>query len=272
MILSKKYKEIMDQVWVTDEMKQRVLQNVKAEMEAEVIAGMKAESKIRTIQKQKSGETPESGKIIHSRFLTYGKTSKYLSIAAGIMMLIMGGMIVPKYTQCGPPVNPTETAVGIAPGETMVGFDAPGAEESQNEAGGQAGAMVGNGMVEVDSLAELSKSIGFSVPEVKCIPFEVTSTVYTNGWNKFAQVEYQGKSQDEAVLFRKARGTDDISGDYNTYSDVTEVTVNEVSVTLKGDDGQYKLAIWQQDGFAYSLNYEPGGSENVFVEMIQSVQ
>lgn len=60
MILSKKYKEIMDQVWVTDEMKQRVLQNVKAEMEAEVIAGMKAESKIRTIQKQKSG------KIIHS--------------------------------------------------------------------------------------------------------------------------------------------------------------------------------------------------------------
>ena len=270
--MSKKYKEIMDQVWVTDEMKQRVLQNVKAEMEAEVIAGMKAESKIRTIQKQKSGETPESGKIIHSRFLTYGKTSKYLSIAAGIMMLIMGGMIVPKYTQCGPPVNPTETAVGIAPGETMVGFDAPGAEESQNEAGGQAGAMVGNGMVEVDSLAELSKSIGFSVPEVKCIPFEVTSTVYTNGWNEFAQVEYQGESQDEAVLFRKARGTDDISGDYNVYSDVKEITVNEVSVTLKGDEGQYKLAIWQQDGFAYSLNYEPGGSEDVFVEMIQSVQ
>ena len=248
MILSKKYKEIMDQVRVTDEMKQRVLRNVKAEMEAEVIVGMKAESKIRTIQKQKSG------KIIHSRFLTYGRTSKYLSIAASIMMLIMGGMIVPKYTQCGPPVNPTETAVGIAPGETMVGFEAPGAEESQNEAGGQAGAMVGNGMVEVDSLAELSKSIGFSVPEVKNIPFEVISTVYTNGWNEFAQVEYQGKSQDEAVLFRKARGTDDISGHYNTYSDVKEVTVKEVSVTLKGDDGQYKLAIWQQDGFAYSLN------------------
>ena len=45
-----------------------------------------------------------------------------------------------------------------------------------------------------------------------------------------------------------------------------------MSVTLKGDEEQYKLAIWQQDGFAYSLSYEPGGSENVFVEMIQSVQ
>ena len=272
--MSKKYKEIMDQVRVTDEMKQRVLQNVKAEMEAEVIAGMKAESKIRTIQKQKSGETPESGKIIHSRFLIYGRTSKYLSIAAGIMMLIMGGMIVPKYIQCAPSVNPTETAVGIAPGETMVGFEAPGAEESQNEAGGQASAMVGNGMVEVDSLAELSESIGFSVPEVKNIPFEVTSTVYTNGWNEFAQVEYQGGNQTESeeVLFRKAKGTDDISGDYNVYTDVKEIAVNETAVTLKGENGQYSLAIWQQDGFTYSLSYEPGGREDAFVMMIQSAQ
>ena len=180
----------------------------------------------------------------------------------GIMMATMMAASV-SVTACGGQKST---------GETMVGFEAPGAEESQNEAGGQAGSMVENGMMEEDSLAELSKSIGFSVPEVKNIPFEVTSTVYTNGWNEFAQVEYQGESQDEAVLFRKARGTDDISGDYNTYSDVTEVTVNEVSVTLKGDEGQYNLAIWQQDGFAYSLNYEPGGSEDVFVEMIQSVQ
>lgn len=45
--MSKKYNEIMDQVRVTDEMKQRILQNVKEEIEAE--------------------KTPESGKIIRSR-------------------------------------------------------------------------------------------------------------------------------------------------------------------------------------------------------------
>ena len=55
MILSKKYNEIMDQVRVTDEMKQRVLQNVKEGIETEKI--------------------PESGKIIHSRFLSYGRVS-----------------------------------------------------------------------------------------------------------------------------------------------------------------------------------------------------
>lgn len=35
MILSEKYKEIMDQVRVTDEMKQRVLRNMKEQVEAE---------------------------------------------------------------------------------------------------------------------------------------------------------------------------------------------------------------------------------------------
>ena len=276
MILSEKYKEIMDQVRVTDEMKQRVLRNMKEQVEAEKASKlrMNAGNKVRTIRKQKSGERPESGKIIQSRFFSYGRISRYLSAAACIMMLIVGGLTVPRLLHLGNglPPAPTGAAVGMAPDETMVGLGESESETRQDELGGQAGAMIGNGMVEVDSLAELSQIFGFSVPEVKNIPFEVTSTVYTNGWNVFAQVEYQGKSQDEAVLFRKARGTDDISGDYNTYSDVKEVTVKEVSVTLKGDDGQYKLAIWQQDGFAYSLNYEPGGSEAVFVEMIQSVQ
>ena len=55
--MSKKYKEIMDQVWVTDEMKQRVLQNVKAEMEAEVIAGMKSgRFRSRSLEKRQSQE------------------------------------------------------------------------------------------------------------------------------------------------------------------------------------------------------------------------
>ena len=276
MILSEKYKEIMDQVRVTDEMKQRILRNVKEQVEAEKESKlrMNAGNKVRTIRKQKSGERPESGKIIQSRFFSYGRTSRYLSAAACIMMLIVGGLTVPRLLHRGNglPPDPTGAAVGMALGETMVGLGEPESETGQDELGGQASAMIGNGMVEVDSLAELSQVLGFSVPEVKNIPFEVTSTVYTNGWNEFAQVEYQGESQDEAVLFRKARGTDDISGDYNTYSDVTEVTVNEVSATLKGNEGQYNLAIWQQDGFAYSLNYEPGGSEDVFVEMIQSVQ
>ena len=287
--MSKKYQEIMDQVRVTDEMKQRVLQNVKERMETEKESKlrMNAGNKARMLQKQGTVKIPESGKIMRSRFLSYGRVSRYLSAAACIMMLLVGGLTVPRLLHRGNGLvpNPTDAAVGRAPGETMVGFGEPGSEMGQNELGGQAGAMVGNGMVEVESLDELSQALGFSVPEVKYIPFEVTGIVYTNGWNTFAQVEYEGgnlekgqaenqmedQTESEAVLFRKARGTDDISGDYNVYTDVKEITVNEAAVTLKGESGQYKLAIWQQDGFTYSLSWEPGGSEEVFTEMIQSI-
>ena len=70
MILSEKYKEIMDQVRVTDEMKQRVLRNMKEQVEAEKASKLRMNvgNKVRTIRKQKSGERPESGKIIQSRF------------------------------------------------------------------------------------------------------------------------------------------------------------------------------------------------------------
>ena len=99
--MSKKYNEIMDQVRVTDEMKQRVLQNVKEGIETEKI--------------------PESGKIIHSRFLSYGRTSRYLSVAACIMMLLVGGLTVPQLLHRGNglPQDPTGTAVGTAPWQAL---------------------------------------------------------------------------------------------------------------------------------------------------------
>lgn len=236
--MSKKYKEIMDQIQVTDAMKQRILWNAEKKM------------------KEKS------------------RTVRYLPAAACIMMLIVGGLTMPQLLDRGNKRLPdqAETEAEVVPGETMEAFAESGTFGEQEELGGQTGALVGNGMVEMTSLSELSQALGFSVPEVKNLPFEVADTVYINGWNEYAQIEYQNQSQTQTVLFRKARKTDDISGDYNFYSDVIEIIVNEVPVTLKGNGGQYQLAVWQEDGFSYSLSYEPGGEEDAFAGMIQSIQ
>ncbi len=222
--MSKKYKEIMDQVCVTDEMKQRILQNVKNEMEAP--------------------------KISRSHFLSYGKFSRYISAAACILMLLVGGLTVTKLFDRE--VMPNESAGDMASGE------------------GQGVAMAVNGMEVLDSAEELSRVLGFPVTDITEIPFEVQNTEYTNGWNEFAQIVYQGENSE--ILFRKARGANDISGDYNTYEDVKTITINHAEVTLKGESESYSLAIWQQDGFSYSLSMEPCGSEEVFAKMIQSIQ
>lgn len=46
---------------------------------------------------------------------------------------------------------------------------------------------------------------------------------------------------------------DDISGDYNTYADKKEITVNGVRVTLRGNDGTWSVAAWTENGYAYAV-------------------
>lgn len=290
MTLSKKYQKIMDQVQLTDEMKQRILQNVKGSLEeTEKDAARKADQEAaqKTEEDRKQNiQNLYTDKSISRKFFVYRKTMRYLSAAACIMLLIVGGLTVPKLVNRGTMLGPVESAPGTTvagnpgsenQGEPLLGAALPGDGAQESEAGEQQ-AMIANGMIEVDSLQELSEALGFEVPEVEHIPFEVSSTSYVNGWNEFAQVTYQGatpmKDQEEnlEVLFRKAKGGEDISGDYNLYPDEKEVTVNAAAVTLKGENGNYCLATWQQNGFTYSLSCEPGVGEDVFMEMLQSIK
>lgn len=52
------------------------------------------------------------------------------------------------------------------------------------------------------------------------------------------------------MFIRKAVGTEDCSGDYNTYAQ--EIVVNDV--TLKGENDAFCLAIWEKDGYTYSVS------------------
>lgn len=245
----------MDQIRITDEMKQRILQNVKDEMEEEDV------TKVLHVQIHPKGRDQK-------RFLSYGRFSRYISAAACLLMVIWGGVTLSqlhKFTSQDPSVEITLGIEGDHDRETM----AAGSAEAGSETG-EGSALAINGLEEVNSLEELSQALGFLVPEIKNIPFEVKNTVYTNGWNEFAQIVYQGEHDE--IMFRKARGADDISGDFNTYEDEKTVAIKDASVTLKGENGNYSLAAWQQDGFTYSLSLKPGGSEAVFTEMIQSIQ
>lgn len=48
---------------------------------------------------------------------------------------------------------------------------------------------------------------------------------------------------DVQVLIRKAAGSDDITGDYNDYSETDTAEANGSTVTLRGEDGMVKGGI-----------------------------
>lgn len=81
------------------------------------------------------------------------------------------------------------------------------------------------------------------------------------------QVFYQQTADsEEHVLLRKGFGSQDISGDYNAYSQSTVEFIGGSQVTLQGDDGMVMLATWVSGRFPYSVS-----THGMTAEEIESV-
>lgn len=123
-------------------------------------------------------------------------------------------------------------------------------------------------IVEVSSFEALSEAVGFTVEEVTAPPFTVSEIRYAAFMDQMAQVSYLG--DDQVLTFRKAAGTEDPSGDYNSYSDLKTLTMGDISVTLKGSNGQFFLALWETDGYSCSLQSSNCYPEEIWLDMLQS--
>ena len=111
-----------------------------------------------------------------------------------------------------------------------------------------------NGIQECPDALGLEQAVGFAVPQLESLPYTLEETVYRSYWGEMAEVEYLCAGGEEVCL-RKAPGEGPVSGDYNDYTYVQQLAVNEVQAVLKGSaESTYTLAEWQADGYAYSLS------------------
>lgn len=124
--------------------------------------------------------------------------------------------------------------------------------------------------VEYSSVQELSKGVGFNVREVHTYPFVAEQIQYIAYSNKLAKIVYKGG--DNTLVFRMSAGSDDNSGDYNEYSDVRTCALGDYTVTLKGTANQFSLALWEADGYSYSVNISHAVSEKEMLEVLQSIR
>ena len=127
----------------------------------------------------------------------------------------------------------------------------------------------GADIVELDSAAALSAAVGFEVNDID-LPVTPEQTEYISYWHELAEIDYTGEGK--TACYRKAAGTEDCSGDYNVYTDVTEFEAGSITVTLKGDAGQYTLAIWTDGSYSYSLSLSDGLSLSDWQALMNSIQ
>ena len=130
-----------------------------------------------------------------------------------------------------------------------------------------------NPFVEVKTLEEASKIAGFTleVPEtyedykkqvIQAIENDMIEVIY-----------YDENSEHEGLRVRKAKGTDDISGDYNEYKDVETVKVGDFEVTEKGSEGNISVAIWNNGTYSYAINVaEASLTKDTIANLISNIK
>lgn len=116
---------------------------------------------------------------------------------------------------------------------------------------------------ECSSLEEAAQNAGFSfnVPEtVDGYAQRIIRTTAGEEGSAMIEVIYQNEidgneSTDSAdeIRMRKAKGDEDISGDYTEYSETSSLTVGNIQVTVKGGHGNINLATWTDNGYTYSI-------------------
>ena len=330
----------MEQLTMTEKMREKILKNVSDKMTDVSSAATESASDLGALAKNRQADRPilpdekkkqaantdgpvseeESDdrsfvkKKSTSRICRFSALQGILAAAAcTALVFLMRGFLVqrrPDYTN----------QVSVMSGTTAAADEAAPASETA-EAEGRSAVSIANGMADVSSVQELSKAVGFDVPDIsnkltEVLSFTSRETVYTSYWGEMAQITYRGTISDPAagdsgkssrkdpaegtgtdsdsteadhesddapadrgskeasdeICFRVSEGTEDNSGDYNTYADVRTVTVGKIKVTLKGDEeAAAVLAIWSSDGYSYSLSAPARLTDSEWKAMVMGI-
>lgn len=238
----RKYDEIMEHLVVTEEMKQRILSNVN-----------KA-----SVKKKKT-------------VIPFASYQKQLGIAACFAILVLAVSLTRgkfwniSQNKSSAPASQEELAANPASGMQ----DPDELESSVPSSNDEPMAGSFYGIVELEDTAALSEAVGFPVEDLTSLPFEIRQVTYCSYFNDFAEIDYTGDGQ--SLSYRKAKGTEDISGDYNEYSNERHLTVNDLDILLKGNSERYTLASWTDGTYAYALRFEQEVTEEEITAVISAI-
>lgn len=160
-------------------------------------------------------------------------------------------------------------AAMVACGNETKSIGASGSTQSASEATDSEQTQIANPWVEAKDQDDAQQQAEFTIQLPSSLPAEYGAPSFRVIPGEILEADYAGTG-DANICIRKATGTEDTSGDYNQYSDSRQVTVGDVAVTVKGNDGAVSLAVWQDGTNAYSIGIY-GGTGLTVEEMTQMV-
>lgn len=139
-----------------------------------------------------------------------------------------------------------------------------------------------NPFTDHSSMEEAEQAAGFSltVPDkIDNFSDRIIRTLKNEDGTSMIEVIYcneqdQSSTKEDEIRIRKENGTDDISGDYTDYAESSVITVHEVPVSVKGDNGNIRLATWHSGDYSYSVGFysENGISSEELEDFLSTIQ
>ncbi len=114
-----------------------------------------------------------------------------------------------------------------------------------------------NPWVVCENIADAEKLAGFTATLPNTIPDDYTQKSIEAVKDNTVQIIYE--NGENKIVFRQAKGNDDVSGDYNEYKENNTLTVGNLTVIVKGNGGKVNLATWVSGEFSFAISVNPGG-------------
>jgi len=90
---------------------------------------------------------------------------------------------------------------------------------------------------------------------------------------KLKNITFDSFNANQHTLFiRKSTGTEDISGDYNDYSEINRIYINNLDVTTKGNNGKISVAIWTNNGYTFAITTNNPISTDLLLDIIINIK
>lgn len=199
-----------------------------------------------------------------------GKDNYYMASSTAI------GMSAPTALGAAPILKGDKTYVPAGMFEILCGKGSVEVKDNSvviNKDGGKNtdnGTQIPNPWTEYKSVDKAKKAVNFEAP----VPTKVTDGYkldYISTLDgELLQLVYRN-AEDKQISYRTAKGSEDISGDYNVYKDTKTVKAGEVSVTLR-KGGKTSSAIWTNGGMTFALYADGGLSDAEITEVIKNIK
>lgn len=123
-----------------------------------------------------------------------------------------------------------------------------------------------NPLVEYDYIFEAEYAVGFSIAVPTVLGADKIKHIYVIS-NKVVELVFKNK-----IIYRTARGNEDISGIYTTYPYAETFDAGEFHVTAKGNRDLYYVSVWTGYGMTWSLYCPHGIHKKSLLQLIGSLR